>query len=273
MSFEVDGFFSPEIERYREAVRSTAPFQAWFDYAHDLNKIGLDLLRTTTTARADNARFTMHGIFVRTHQSFQSALLLAERGIIGDARTVLRSGVEGAIAIRALAADPAFVERLIEAHYANKRKVARRLLDTPQYLATYAPSQVAEMHAAIAAVDAIEAANPEKRLREITWSNVALKHCPDLYELLYRSLSFDGTHTTLDSLDRFVTADANMKTTAFKAAPDVEGLVETLSMACLVFIWAAEPFAAATDRPDIAATLKEQLQRFATLPDAFPAAA
>jgi hypothetical protein len=76
----------------------------------------------------------MHGLFVRAHQSFQAAILLIERGLIGDARTVLRSGVEGAIAICAIAADPSFVDQLIEAHHANQRKVARLLLETPWYL-------------------------------------------------------------------------------------------------------------------------------------------
>jgi hypothetical protein len=33
MSFEIDGFFSPEIERFREAMRITAPFSDWLAYA------------------------------------------------------------------------------------------------------------------------------------------------------------------------------------------------------------------------------------------------
>jgi hypothetical protein len=40
MSFEIDGFFSPEIDRFREGVRSNSSFQPWFDYAGDLNRIG-----------------------------------------------------------------------------------------------------------------------------------------------------------------------------------------------------------------------------------------
>jgi len=30
---QTDGFFSPKIDRFREAVRATAPFRLWFDYA------------------------------------------------------------------------------------------------------------------------------------------------------------------------------------------------------------------------------------------------
>jgi hypothetical protein len=35
-------------------------------------------------------------------------------------------------------------------------------------------------------------------------------------------------------------------------------------------MWAADPFASAVNRPDITAQIKEQLQRFRTLPGAFP---
>jgi hypothetical protein len=270
MSFETDGFFSPEIDRFREALRSTSPGKPWFDYALGLNAIGLDLLKNSFTVRDVPHIFAMHGIFVRAHQSFQAALLLIERGMIGDARTVLRSGVEGAIAICALASDPSFVERLIEAHHANQRKEARLLLETPGYLDRYSTTEVAAMRAVVASVDEIEATTPGKKLKEIKWGPVALKHCPDLYQLLYRSLSSDGTHATLKSLDRYIVTDSNMEITAFKAAPDGEGMVEALSAACLMFIWAADPFAAAVDRPDLTARIKTQLQRFGTLPDAFP---
>ncbi|MGY4473774.1 hypothetical protein ACVILL_001188 [Bradyrhizobium sp. USDA 3364] len=94
---------------------TTTPTKAWFAYALDLNRIGFDLLRNATTAKSESAAFAIHGLFVPVHQSFQSALLLAERGLVGDARTVLRSGVEGTIAIYALHSDAAFIDRLIEA--------------------------------------------------------------------------------------------------------------------------------------------------------------
>lgn len=87
---------------------------------------------------------------------------------------------------------------------------------------------------------------------------------------IHRELSSDGTHATINSLNRFVVADANMQITAFKVAPDTVGLVEGLSAACLLFIWAAEPFAVVFDRADVSAELSKQIQRFAELPGAFP---
>jgi hypothetical protein len=42
-------FFSPEVDRFREAVISIEPFKAWFDYARGLSRIGLGLLKRATT--------------------------------------------------------------------------------------------------------------------------------------------------------------------------------------------------------------------------------
>jgi hypothetical protein len=151
--------------------------------------------------------------------------------LIGDARTVLRSGTEGAIALYAPAADAGFVQRLIDAHYINQRKVARSVRVNPDYAKTYSAEDAAAMNKVIAEVDAMEA-SPKPKLQGITWGNVAIKHCPDLYHPLYRTLSSDGTHTTLGSLDRYVVTDEHGQVTAFKAAPDGAGLIEVLSAAC-----------------------------------------
>jgi hypothetical protein len=259
--------FSPEIDEFRDAMRTTMPTKAWFDYAMDLNRIGLD--RQAQTLETEKAAFAMHAIFVRTHQSFQAALLLIERGLIGDARTVLRSGVEGAIAIAALGADPAFVDSLVEAYHYHQRKIARVLLDNPDYHAPYGAEEIAVMQRVKDEIDAMETVSGRK-LQDVNWADVAGKHCRDLYHLLYRLFSNDGVHTTLSTLDRYVEVDGNMRITAFKAAPDGVGAAEVLSGACLLFFWAADPFANTVGRPDVSAQLKDQLARFGTMPDAFP---
>jgi hypothetical protein len=272
MSFEIDGFFSPEIDRFRESVRATAPFKDWFDYAVGLNRIGLDLMKRESTPLADRRLFTMYGHFVRTQQTFQGALLMAERGMVPNARILLRSGVESAIAICALAKDDSLVDQMVAAHHLNQRKYARIVVSNPNYSASYSAQEIAEMQATIAVVDAMEAASG-KKLTEINWADTAADHCFDLYHLLYRTLSSDSTHATINSLNRLLEVDSNQQITAFKVAPDLDGLVEALSAACLLFIWAADPFAAAFNRPDVSAELSRQLKLFAQLPGAFPRSA
>jgi hypothetical protein len=49
MAYEQEGFFSPELDQFRVAMRSTHPTKPWFDFALGLNRIGFDLLRQART--------------------------------------------------------------------------------------------------------------------------------------------------------------------------------------------------------------------------------
>lgn len=166
MSFATDGFLSPTMERYRASLKNVATYKAWFDFAEELNRLGLDMLRDRDVPRHDNQRLTIAILFVRPHKSFQSNLLLAERGLISDARVVLRSAVEGTIALSALANDATFLDTLIEAHHYNQRKTANVILNDPIYKADHSPQQIAEMEATVKDVDARERAVAPRKFRD-----------------------------------------------------------------------------------------------------------
>jgi Family of unknown function (DUF5677) len=271
VSFANEGFRSPTMARFRDSVRTIPAYKAWFDFADDLNRLGLDMLRDLDVPRHDRQRLTIAILFVRAHKSLQASLHLAELGLVSDARVVLRSAVEGTIALNALANDPAFLDQLIEAHYYNQRKTARVILGDSVYRATYSPGQIAEMEATVRDVDAREKAVAPLKFGDPNWSNVAQIHCKDLYQTLYRLLSSDGTHTTINAIHRHVGYDANQQIEELKIGPDTADLVETLKAACLVFLWAADPFARAFALSDAAARLQTQLQRFNVLPQDEPA--
>jgi hypothetical protein len=269
MSFELDGFFSAEAEEFRRYVRETQPFKVWIEYALRLNRLGFDMLRTVQTALSDNRQIALNAHFVRVHQSLQSALILAERGLIPDARVVLRSATEGAIAVNALAKDGGFVDQMIEAHYRSRRTMARVMLD--KFTTSFSVGEISNMNAAIAEADTYQASKGSE-LTDIKWEQVAERHCPELYHLFYRDLSSDGAHATLSALDRFFNVDAKGDIIGFKVAPDVDGLVDVLSAASLLFIWSAGPYAETNGLTDAIATISEHLKTFKTLPGADPRA-
>jgi hypothetical protein len=246
MTFKIDGFLSADMEKFSASLRTVPEYKAWFTFAEGLNRLGLEKLEGTEPPRTDNQKLAISALFVRAHKSLAAALLLAELGLVGDARGVLRSAVEGAIATRALAVEPKFLDELIEAHHVNQRKKARLVVDNPDYAATYSAEKIAEMSATIAQVDALEAAKMKasnRKLRDIRWATVGAKYCKDLYELLYRLLSADGTHTTLDAINRMFDYSPTGEIASVKVGPDVGAMVETLKADCLMFLWAAESFA------------------------------
>ena len=241
MSFESHGFLSPDMDVFKAAVRGRLPTKPWFELADGLNHLALDILNGHETPLDDNQRLLITALFVRVHKAFQSGLILAERGLTTDANAVLRSGAEGAIALHALADDPVFVQKLIGAHQHNQQKLARVVLDDPDYRSTYPAAQITRMQATIDEVDTAKK-DPSKFIGKISWEAEAKKCCPDLYKLLYRLLSTNGTHINLDAVHAQLETDSSGRITALKVGTDSDGLVETIKSACLILLWATDPF-------------------------------
>jgi hypothetical protein len=202
MTFANNGFLFPTMEAFRASLRKIPTYDQWFSFAEELNGFGLGMLWNHEVLTADNRNVTTCALFVRSQQSFQAAVLLAELGMLSDARVVLRSAVEGAIALHGLEGDNTFIDQLVEAHRIYQRKTACLVLHNPDYRASHSAEQIKEMEATIIEVDSEEVAKGRK-LRDIKWEQVAAKHCIDLYNLLYRLLSSDGTHTNLNAIQRF----------------------------------------------------------------------
>ena len=260
MSFKDCGFLSPEMDAFRDDIRVNTRTKPWFDLADDLNKIALDILDGHETLLDDNQKLLITAIFVRAHKAFQSGAILAERGLTTDANAVFRSGVEGAIALHALAADATFVQKLIGAHRRNQQKLARVVLDDPDYRSTYSAEQIAQMGATIAEVDQ-EKQDPSKFIGEINWEAEAKRCCPDLYKLLYRLLSTNGTHINLDAVHAQFETDSSGRIVALKVGPDDDGVVESLKSGCLMLMWAVDPFLRAFPKDGFEARLKTEMGR------------
>jgi hypothetical protein len=260
MSFKTDGFLSPTMAEFRASLREVPVYKLWLEFGEELNRLGWDMLEAHETPTTDNQRLIISALFIRAHQSFQAAITLIQNGMLADARALLRSAVEGAVALNTLANDATFDARLIEAHLYNQRKIARMVLSTPEYRTSYSATETAQMETTIEEVANKEAA-AGREFRDITWAAIAAKHCRDLYDLLYRSLSNDGTHTNINAIHRFLEFDRAGQLTGLRFGPNTRDMVEVLRMACLMFLWAADPFARAHALP-FRAQVADKLTQF-----------
>ena len=283
MTFNKDGFLSQSMEAFSTSLRNENTYRQWFDFARELNRFGIGILDNLQVPRHDNQRVTICALFTRAHQSFQAALILAERGMLSDARVVLRSAVEGAIAMHAIADDPTFIKQLDDAHKYNQRKMARLVLNNPDYKSSFSEKEIADLEKTICDIDEYEKKNNKKlidnnefkkennkKLSDIKWANVALKHCKDLYDLLYRQLSSDGTHTNNKAIQRFLLFDKKNELLDIRIGPDNSDLVEVMKIMCLMFLWAAGPFTRVFQTPENITKLQKFIERFPNLPDSEP---
>jgi len=249
------------VEVFRTAVRTSPRYKVWFEFADDLIRDGLGILADHEIHRDDNQQLLLSGLFVRAHQSFQAAVILGEKGIVPDARAIVRSAVETAIASIAVAADPTFIEQMIAADGKHKFTLARALLADPDYKDRYSPDDIKKMEQTIKSLEAVDKSST-RAPRAINWKEVADRYCKDLYMTLYRLLSSDGTHATIDVMDRYFEVGADGEIAAIKLGPDFKGLDDTVNAACLTYLWAAIPFASHFEYKEFRQRLDENVSHY-----------
>jgi len=230
MTLNEAGFLSPAIAPWIE--RHRAKNHDWFALAQNLNALGMRTIPSLTIAPSDNRSFLAALLFMRCLSSFQAALLLAERGLTQDARTLTRSCFECVFWLGALRNDPGFADSLVRDDYSRRAKIARPLLKLPDG----------------SGLDAEHIEKLERFLNDLKNSGIEpaevriayaakLAGLGEIYDTYYRGLSNDAAHPSVTSLNRYVEADINNTVVGLRWGPDVPDVGSTLSDLCTAFIY------------------------------------
>ena len=239
----------------------------WFDLAKCLDRLADDLLVGCAPSQDDSRTFVIAVLFLQVHKSFGGSLLLAERGLPGDANAVLRGAAEAAIALHALEADPDFTKRLIGDHFSRHRKQAGVFIRNSDYTRELDQVDHSRLERTEKRADASEHGF-DGELREIRWDQVAEKYCcPDLYNLIYRPLSTLGTHVNPRRMDMNLKTDEHGAILGLNRGPTTEGLDLTLQSACMILLLAARVAADLLGQRGFEDRLRFQTRRLEELAD------
>lgn len=240
---DIDGFLSPAISTWVSKHR--AEHATVFNLADRLSKLALRDLLAATPAD-DRVAITMVLLFARGVTTLQSALLLTERGLTADGRTLVRSLTETVIHFAAAKSDPAFVDRLIAQDKDHKTKVARRLIAFGSETSGLNLERVDRLS------EYLEARKSDLG-SPIDLSALAARHgLGGIYDTYYRGLSGDAAHPTVTSLNRHVQEDEDGNLAELRWGPDVPDVGDTILSACAIAFhllwWAQEAFGSADNR-------------------------
>jgi len=236
MAFEDDGFLSPDLVDWMTATRHK--FKEWFDLVESFNREAIKILFAIKPCQSRNQQLVPALLYRRALQSFQGAVLMAERGMIADALTLVRSCAETAVAIGGVAVDERFVDDLIGAHDSHRLSYANVILNDPESLRELTSEQIGNLQQVIAEVTGkYKAPHPQR----IKWDQAARKaKMSALYDTIYRMTSGDAVHTTVLALNRRVQADDHGTIGHLTFQPDNRDLAVTLSFAANALLHAME---------------------------------
>jgi Family of unknown function (DUF5677) len=196
------GFLSENIGIWSDLKRRR--LKKWFRLIEGLNRAATRLLNVKPDRR-NNQQLCAALLYRRALQTFQGSILLAERGMIADALTLVRSCAETAIAIGCFATDDEFADRLIEDDAKHRLTYANVILGDEYLRESLSSEEVSNLQNV---VSAINKKYSNGRPKSINWADAAKDaQMGVLYNMIYRWTSGGATHITINALDRHVTAE------------------------------------------------------------------
>jgi hypothetical protein len=169
-------------------------------------------------------------LYIRAFSNLQGALILAERGLTGEARTLARNCFETAFYLGAVANDPTFIEKLEKNERRNKKIQAEAILGNEDARLGLDADSLQALRRYIA--------NPENQVSSEGVINVeqaaASAKLKPLYQVYYRNLSGDGSHPTISTISRHFDAAGTTSGEVFRYGPDAPDVEDTLQCLCVV---------------------------------------
>lgn len=228
-----EGFLSSSIATSIANIR--ADFAPWFATADSFNELGMRVLPAAKADQSSNQQVVAAALYGRTLTSFQAAYILAERGMLSDARTVVRAAAETAIVLCAVIQDSSVCNLLIDRHFWHHRKLRYAWLNDPQAVAEMTSEQVDAVKATVTEADKTHPRAQQLKGDPVSIATLAQQAgVTALYNAIYRSTSGDAAHTSIDALNRHISADAQANIVGLKFGPAADDLPATLSDAISV---------------------------------------
>jgi Family of unknown function (DUF5677) len=224
------GFLSPEMEPMVAQCRKQNAI--WFALAEDINRTA----QATLTKYQIGPEISAQHLFgflllIRTLSNFQGGLLMAERGMVVEARTLFRCCFENVFWLGALLKDgDQFISDIMGDEVASTKSKARWVMQDPSRLEFSGPNAVARLQAR---VDEMEKA----------WGKVSGQKLEDAAKrgrlgdayIYYKVLSGDAAHPSVSAMDRYVQRDRN-SITGMTCGPFLAEVSGSLNCGCQAMI-------------------------------------
>jgi len=227
------GFLSPNLPALIANIRKNGACQ--FAVAEAFNELGMCALRDINPIPACQQEVLGDSLFGRVLTSFQSAIILCERGLLSDAATLIRSAAETAIVLAAIVKDPEICRTLTLGMLHQERTLAQSWLHETQVNTVLSK---ADIDALTNCIDTIDRDYPAvKDMKDVA---IKLDILADtygssaLYHIVRRIDAGNAAHATLAALRRRAKQDSAVAVLGCKFGPDDEDLPATLSDALSV---------------------------------------
>lgn len=248
MPFKLKGFLSDDMASW--IAKHRRDHADWFELSNRINLVAQSMVRSIELPSDDNHRLVKALLLLRGISSYQAALLLTERGLTTEARTLCRSTFETLFYLGALQKDPAFLDDIIGEDAAQRKKIARALTELPVG-SGLEPDQIDILKEFMLSIEASDVA-----AKAIGIETAAIRPgLQDMYNTYYRGLSNDSSHPSLEAMGRHLNKDTSGIVQGIYWSPESPNIGDTLSVVCTagmyLIVFAIETFPPSNEVSDL----------------------
>lgn len=217
MDFDEKGFLSTSIDDFSKSVQ--VQYSKFFELSHQINELAHAIKFELKVHNRDRQEFLAATLFLRLLNGFEVVVILGIKGLLFEAKVVLRSVIESLFILKLLCEEEAFALEYLGSSKVQSLKwmnIARETQD-PNFesLRQYATSEVMETLRKEIEQHALRKLNVEPIAKR-----AGLHH---FYNTQYRLLS-EQVHCLPISLDPFMVQDEDGELSSFDWGPKHDDL-------------------------------------------------
>jgi hypothetical protein len=231
MTINNEGYLSPDITAWIGKHR--ADNADWFALAGDLNRIAQSQLGRLRARDDEHQSLVVALCFLRGLSQFQGSIIMAERGMIAEARTLIRGCLETVFLMGAANAEPDIGELLIQDDAHRRDKIAKKILSNHEILT----EEDRVLETTLTEYVAKRENSGVKGAALVIRAAAKIAGLEAVYDTYYSALSNDSVHPSLTSLRRHLSSDA--ESSGFRWGPEVpvSEVGDAVSYACTACIY------------------------------------
>lgn len=254
-------FLSPWIQKYVPHFRQSN--QDWYDYARELNRLGLSIARVTGDVVLGPSTLDSvciaYRLLLRAICDFEASVILAERGIVDQADLLTRSVYEAGFWMGYLHrnGDGAATAMLKDSQASDRAalKFERKLVVL----------QHGENSEKVREIDKAITSQPKGRPQKI--QELADHSGYKKFYTIYKDLSSSVAHTSLRSLHSFMKDNGDGTYDGHIVGPDEDRISPSLSNACLALCLNLRSYSEIVGSSSFDDQLQELLLRWDKIPN------
>jgi len=226
------------IEKHRRT------YSIWFTFVTEINRISQRLMLALAPPKNDWHRLSTSLVFGRVVSHFQAVVLLIERGMMPEARSLLRSLLEATFTVVAIAKNVHVAQEWYDDELLQRKKRVSSFRQLPLALRALHGIDVQTIDAKIVELEAeISKQNAKKLTTEYLAQQAGML---DYYNTLYVLLS-SSSHSRIADFEDHIAVDARDNFVGMRWGPDVTGLDDLLYPASELLLTSAQEAATLFD--------------------------